>query len=321
MRIGYAKGELEGDWAVFAKIAGPFVNKVPLDDREDFLHVLLLEMVKVMAKYEVTGKPLTEAGLMRVASYELKGYYDRRRYRLFGLNCTHCTSEQRRECHTMRESSDCPKRKAYRLLSLNKLMEGGDGHNSTELQDLIADDKAIDLDDRLDAKRTLQGLPKRLVQIGYKVYAGIPLQTKEKEYLKHWQKVHPAPIVAGIYHLGERILELLSKKPQGMTRRDLAMRLQVPVREVNWHLGQLIRRQQVISVKRENTRGRSRSPLFLIAGAEIPQEKMVKTERDERIRHAYFAERKSIKQIAREFHHDRRTVRRAIKAVEPATFD
>lgn len=312
MRLGYAKGELEGDWAVFAKIAGPFVNKVPPDAREDFLHVLLLEMVKVKTKYEAKGKPLTEASLMRVASYELKGYFDRRRYRLFGLNCTHCTSEQRRECHTMREPSECPKGKAYRLLSLNKLVGDGDGHKSTELQNLIADDKAPDLDDRLDARRILQGLPKRLVQIGFKVYAGIPLQTKEKEYLKHWQKAHPAPIVAGIYHLGERILEILRKNPEGMTRRVLSTRLQVPVREANWHLGRLIRRQQVIPVKRENTRGRPRSPLFLIAGAEIPQEKMAKTERDERIRHAYFAEGKSIKQIAREFHHDRRIIRRAI---------
>jgi len=39
---------------------------------------------------------------------------------------------------------------------------------------------------------------------------------------------------------------------------------------------------------------------------------MEKTERDERIRYAYFVEGKGIKQIARELHHDKRTVRAAI---------
>ncbi|GAJ13035.1 unnamed protein product, partial [marine sediment metagenome] len=67
MRIGYAEGDLEGDWAVFAKIAGFFVYRVPPEDREDFLHDLLLEMDKVKAKYEAKGKPLTEASLMMVA--------------------------------------------------------------------------------------------------------------------------------------------------------------------------------------------------------------------------------------------------------------
>ncbi len=38
---------------------------------------------------------------------------------------------------------------------------------------------------------------------------------------------------------------------------------------------------------------------------------MVKVDKKERIRRAYFLERKSIRQIAREFHHARRTVRKA----------
>ena len=38
------------------------------EDREDFLHDLMLEVAKVKAKYEAKGKPLTGAELMRVAS-------------------------------------------------------------------------------------------------------------------------------------------------------------------------------------------------------------------------------------------------------------
>jgi hypothetical protein len=314
MKTDYIKGELEGDWALFAKIASYFVNEVPHEDREDFLHDLMMEMVKVKAKYEVKGKTLTEASLMKVASYELKGYWDKRRYRLFGLNCTHCTSEQRHECHTTRLPSECPKGKARQLLSLDKPWENDDGDNLPALMELIAYNNSIDLDAKLDARNILKVLPKRSVQIGYKIYAGIPLEAKEKEYLKHWQKTHPARFNFSRDHLDERILERLHKKPQGMTRSDLAMRLQAPVWEVSWYLAPMIKKGEVIEVKRENTRGRPFSPLLFIAGAEKPEGEMVRTERDERIRQAYFVEGKSIKQIAREFHHTKRTVHRAIRS-------
>jgi len=397
MRIGYAEGKLEGDWAVFARIAGYFAYKVPPEDREDFLQNLLVEMDKVKAKYAVREKPLTEASLMMVASYKLKGYWAKRRYRLFGLNCYRCTIEQRRECQT-KLPSECPKKRTRFLLSLNKILDDkdGDGHKPTELIDLIADDKAINLDARLDARRILQRLPKRVVQIGYKIYAGMTLEEEEKKYLKHWRIAHPSPFWRRRYahldgrrdHLDERILELLRKKTKGMTRsdlstrlqvpvgelipylnpliekqqviavkkentygrpispllliagaeipeekvvkdesilellsentqgvsrRDLSTRLQVPVRELQWNLNRLIERQQVIAVIRENTRGRPPSPLLLIAGAEIPEEKVVKIERDDRIRQAHFIEGWSIKRIKRELHHDKRTIRRAIQ--------
>ena len=325
MRIGYAEGKLEGDWAVFAKIAGYFANKVLPEDREDFHQDLLVEMDKVKAKYAARGKPLTEASLMMVAKYELKDYWDKRRYRLLGLNCASCTIEQRQECRT-RLPSECPKGKAHRLLSLDQPGKDGDGDKLTELRELLPDKKDLDLAAWLDARLILHLLPKRIVQIGYKVYSGAPLETKEKEYLKRWQLVHPAHfnlipkrlflIGYKIYtgaplgaeekrylkrwqqllparfnlerdHPGERILELLRKKPQGVSRRDLATRLWIPVWELNWYLKQFIESQQVIAVERENTRGRPPSPLFFIAGFEIPEDKKVKTPRDERIRQAY----------------------------------
>ena len=355
MRTAYAERELEGDWAVFARIAGYFVNRVPPEDREDFLQDLLLEMAKVKAKYAVKGKPLTEAGLMLVAKYEVLGYREKRRYRLFGLNCTRCTRELRQECLTIREPSECPKGKAHQLLSLDKPGENGDGDGLTELRERIADKKGVDLAAWLDAKLILRLLPKRIVLIGYKVYAGIPLGTEEKQYLKRWQLAHPARfnllpkrlflIGYKIYtgtplgteeenylkhwqelrsacfnfgrdHPGEHILELLRKKTKGMTRADLATRLQVPVWQVQLHLDQLIKRDQVIAVRRENARGPSPSALFFIAGAPIPEEKNVKEERDERIRQAYFKEGWSIKRINRELHHDKRTIRRALNQNE-----
>jgi len=150
---GYHNGydQLEGDWAQYYKIARYFVHKVKFEDRQDFLHDLMLEMAKVKAKFEAKGKPLTEAGLMRVASYELTDYW-----------------------HTLM-------RHRPTMLSLNELVNDGDNDGdgeASELMEFLADDEVIDLELKLDTRRYLQGCPRRLVQIAYKRYSGIPLDRK-----------------------------------------------------------------------------------------------------------------------------------------------
>jgi len=121
-------------------------------------------------------------------------------------------------------------------------------------------------------------------------------------------------------HFEDKILDLLKKHPEGLPRRKVCGCFQIPVHEASMYLSYLIKKGFVVEIKRENTRGRPLTPLLvaLEPGQTLPEPKMVKSAQTERIRHAYFAEGKSIKQIAREFHHDRRTVRRAIKAVEPS---
>ncbi len=47
---------------------------------------------------------------------------------------------------------------------------------------------------------------------------------------------------------------------------------------------------------------------------------MIKVDERERIRRAYYIEKKSIRQIAREMHHSRATVRKAIASAEPETY-
>ncbi len=149
---------LNGDWGLFYKVARYFVHKVKFEDREDFLHDLLLEMAKVKTKYEAKGKPLTEAGLMRVASYEVTEYW-----------------------HTLM-------RHRPTILSLNGKADNGDGE-AGEIIDFLADDNTVDLDLMLDARQFLLGCPRRLVQIAYKRYSGRELNAKEKMYLKyHRQK-------------------------------------------------------------------------------------------------------------------------------------
>ena len=66
-----------------------------------------------------------------------------------------------------------------------------------------------------------------------------------------------------------------------------------------------------MQVGRKNGRGRPPTPLLIAVepGQQLP---LAPVDRDERIRHAYFHEGKGIKRIAREFHHARKTVRKAM---------
>ncbi len=157
---GNGYDQLDGDWLTYYKVARYFVHKVRFDDREDFLHDLMLEMAKVKAKYEAKGKPLTEAGLMRVASYELSDYWVRQRRLTTWLDCGNCSKEQRRKCREEDLYSDCPK--YHQLVSLNTEIGAGDGDgHKAELVEFLADDKAIDIVARLDARRFLLGCPRR----------------------------------------------------------------------------------------------------------------------------------------------------------------
>jgi len=70
---------------------------------------------------------------------------------------------------------------------LDKPIIDGEG-NTTELGELIADDKAIDLDAWVSDSTWEIGYPKRLVAIAYKLKAGIPLDNRDRSYLKRVRK-------------------------------------------------------------------------------------------------------------------------------------
>jgi hypothetical protein len=149
------------------------------EDREDFLDDLLLVMARVKAKYELIGKPLTKAGLIRVASYEVAIYWRKLFKRINGRDCGQCSKAQRHKCRSEDLYRQCPK--AIKIESLDRLVEDGNG-GSTPLHELIADDNAVDLVARLDARLTLQGYPHKFVKIAYKKYAGYPLDASEQRY-------------------------------------------------------------------------------------------------------------------------------------------
>ena len=236
---------LDGDWALFYKIARHFVHKVYKQDRADFLHDLLMEMAKVSTKYRAWGKPLTEAGLMRVASYELSAYWSKQRKLTTGLDCGHCSTERRRRCQDEDLYSQCPK--LVKLVSLNERIDAGDGH-STELWEVLADDTALDIDAWVDAKMFLQNCPRSLVRIAYKRYSGRPLNYSERALLSYYRR---------------KLLAIEQKKR--------------------------CRQQERLRINAEQV---------------------------ERIRQFYFSDSKGINQIARELHHDKRTVQKSI-AIAP----
>jgi hypothetical protein len=184
---GNANGydQLDGDYALFYKVAKGFTHRVKLEDREDFLHDAMLAMARVKLNYDAKGKDLTEGGLVRVAQYEVADYWRKWFKRINGINCSQCSKAQRVKCKKQDLYRECPK--AIHIESLDRLVEDGNG-DSTPLHELIADDNAIDLVARLDARLTLDGYPRRFVQLKYKEYAGYPLTENERAYLYRQRK-------------------------------------------------------------------------------------------------------------------------------------
>jgi hypothetical protein len=123
--------------------------------------------------------------MYRIAS-RAKDQYWRTYYKANnGLTCGNCSQTQRRKCKEDWLYDDCPK--AIKLDYLSKPVIGEDGE-LTELGELIADDKAIDLDAWVSDSTWEIGYPKRLVAIAYKLKAGIPLTNADMIYLCRFRK-------------------------------------------------------------------------------------------------------------------------------------
>ena len=130
-------------------------------------------------------KPFTEPAMYRVAIVTVADYW-RAQYKLTnGLDCGSCSKAQRRKCRQDWLYTECPK--AIKLEYLSKPITDSEG-NLTELGELIADDKAIDLDAWLDAKTFKLGCPQRLIGIAYKKVNGIALTSREDSYLQYQRK-------------------------------------------------------------------------------------------------------------------------------------
>ncbi len=144
------------DWNKYIEIASKFQRKAKPADREDLKQDIILKLAEVESKYNGSGETLNEGGMVRVASYTVLAYW--------------------------REIMRLPP-----ITSLNDTVDDGEG-NETEFYQMLADDKAVDIEGWLDAKLWLYRAPPRLVKIAYKKVSGIPLEAKDTEYLRRFRK-------------------------------------------------------------------------------------------------------------------------------------
>jgi hypothetical protein len=176
---GNGYDHLQGEWLTYYKIASRFAHKAKAEDTGDLLHDIILTLV--LTERNNGHKPFTEAVMYRIASRAQADYWFRHYKLTMGLDCGHCSQSQRHKCKEDYLYTECPK--AIKIESLNKPILDSEG-NLTELGELIADDKAIDLDAWVSDSTWEIGYPKRLVAIAYKLKAGIPLEPSDRMYLQ-----------------------------------------------------------------------------------------------------------------------------------------
>jgi hypothetical protein len=167
----------------YYNVALPFAKGVPTQDGEDLLHTIIANLID--AGRNNGHKPDNPSWMYRIASFT-KAQYWREHFKLNnGLTCCNCSKAQRRKCKEDWLYGECPK--AIKMESLNKPIIDSEG-NLTELGDLIADDKTLDLDAWLDNKTFLLTSPERLLLIGEKIRDGIALTKAEHSYLERFRK-------------------------------------------------------------------------------------------------------------------------------------
>ncbi len=182
---------LQGQWLIYYKVALPFASSVP--DREDLLHTIISNLAD--AGKSNGHKPDNPSWMYRIASFA-KAQYWREHYRqVNGLDCGRCSNKQRQACKRGLLYGKCPK--LVKIESLNKSITDGEG-NLTELGNLIADDKTLDLDVWLDCKTFLLTSPERLILIGEKIRDGIALTGSERKYLCKMRKREQNSLFQGV---------------------------------------------------------------------------------------------------------------------------
>jgi DNA-directed RNA polymerase specialized sigma24 family protein len=182
-QFGNGYDQLEGDYAVYYKVATKFVYKAQAQDREDLLHIIMLNLA--VAGRNNGHKPDNASWMYRIASFSVAQYWRDYYRRTYGIDCGHCSNQQRKRCKADNLYSECPR--AIRIESLQKTIADGDGHLS-ELGELINDDRALDLAEWTDINTFLLGCPQRLIDIAEKIRDNATLTHADVLYLGKWRK-------------------------------------------------------------------------------------------------------------------------------------
>jgi len=194
---GNGYDQLPEPYLTYYRIALRFAHKALIDDRQDLLHDIIEGLARVARRKISQGQDFTEPAMYRVAEH-IKDHYWYSHYAYTnGLDCQHCSKAQRAKCKKNWAHSDwayCDCQRAIQLESINQPVSDGEG-NVTELADLIADDKALDLAEWVDARTFLIGAPIRLKMIAQKQGKGEPLSGGERVYLTKLRKRYQKTLV------------------------------------------------------------------------------------------------------------------------------
>ncbi len=189
--IGNGYDQLQGEWLVYYKVALRFIGKVKPQDKEDILQTIIITLADV--ERNNGHKPFTEALMFRIASRTVADYWFSHYSYNNGLDCKHCSKAQRYKCKEDNLYTKCPK--AIKLERLNQPITDSEG-NITELGELIADDKALDLDAWADARTFLLGFPQKLLAIAQKLEHGDKLTPTDSQYLWRFRKREQKALIA-----------------------------------------------------------------------------------------------------------------------------
>lgn len=178
------------DYSNLYRIAKWFAIKAKFQDQEDLLNDIVIGLAEIAKRRIAKGQDFTEPAMVRTAEHIKDNYWYRHYAYHNGLDCRHCSKEQKAKCkwnwgHSDWAYTDC--HRAIQLESLNQPVTDHAG-NITELGNLIADDNALDLQAWTEAKTWLIGAPIRLKAIAVKRINGEKLSHAECQYLSKLRK-------------------------------------------------------------------------------------------------------------------------------------
>ena len=186
-------------YLTYYRVGLRFAHKAMTGEKDDLLHSIIEGLAKVAQRKARQGEDFTEPAMYRTAEHVKDNYWYKHYAYTNGLDCRHCSKAQRARCrynwgHSDWAYSDC--HRAMHLESLNKPIVDSEG-NTTELADLIADDKALDLAEWVDARTFLIGAPIRLKAIAMKRVKGEKLTGAERFYLAKLRKREQLSLAKG----------------------------------------------------------------------------------------------------------------------------
>jgi len=177
--------QLQGEWLTYYNVALKCAHTATVEDKQDLLHDIMLNLA--VAGRNNGHKPDNPSWMYRIASFTRAQYWRDWFYRNRGIDCGRCSNQQRKKCKEDDLYSECPR--AIRIERLDEPIVDEDG-NLTELGELIADDKALDLAEWTDINTFLRGCPQRLIAIAEKIRTGDNLTPAESRYLYKFRQKH-----------------------------------------------------------------------------------------------------------------------------------